>query len=72
MTVAREATASLDLRDPPQRLRVEHVGRAKQFGEIRLERVVVDRVQILGPELVDGGTQRAHASDGTEHPFAGL
>ena len=69
MPVTRERAAAFDLGDPPKRLGVQEIGCAQHLSQVGLESLVVDSVEIVTLEFLDGGPKRAHAADAIEHAF---
>jgi hypothetical protein len=69
VSVARERTAGVELRDPPQAFGLESATHAFDLDDIVLDRLIGGEPQILGPELVERRPQHPHAREGSEHTF---
>ncbi|MGH2673209.1 MAG: hypothetical protein ACRDHC_09550 [Actinomycetota bacterium] len=69
MPVDGEGTSSLELHQAARAFGLESPGRALELVEIGREAVVPDVPQVLGAELVQRRSKRAHESDDTERVF---
>jgi hypothetical protein len=60
----------LDLSQQPKTRGVDDVGGPVQFGEFRLQALVVEPGDILGPDLLERRPERAHVLHASERVFA--
>jgi len=70
VTIDAPRSSALNLDQPPAALGLQHARGTFELHEILTQLLVGGDPQILRPELIEGGTQRAHASDASDGAFA--
>ena len=69
MTIRREHAATLELGEAAATLGLQDPARALDLVQVSDEGIVAKRAEVLGSQLVQRGSERAHGTEGIEHVF---